>query len=126
MNPDPISAGSPLATPVRPRRVGHYLWIASAPVFALLGPLALMLLWAFDADNPFDGIALVFLWALLSIIAVAIAIGSGMARRWEIAVAWSMLPLSFLATLNFTAFRSFVMGAGEYIHFRLERESYLA
>jgi hypothetical protein len=127
MNPDPISADSPLATPVRPRRTTHYLWIAAAPIFALLGPAAFILFWTFAANNSLGDFGLLFLWVVLSIVALGIAIWSGIVRRWGRAVAASMLPLSLaLAILNLTAFWSFVMGAGEYIHFRLERESYLA
>lgn len=127
MNSDPISADSPLATPVRPRRASHYLWIAAAPFFVVLGPAALVLFWTFAADHAFGVFALLFLWAVLSIIALGIAIWLGTARRWGCAVVASMPSLSLaLAILNFSAFWFFVMGAGEYIHFRLERERYLA
>jgi len=120
----------PSAAPVSQaprRRVHRYLWILWALGFAVAGPFALVLFWTFAADSSLGEIPLLFAWALAAVVALGIAIWSGIVGRWDRAIAAGMLPLSLALTLlTFDTVWFFAMAEGEYIHFRLMRASYLA
>lgn len=107
--------------------ISRYLWIVWAIGLALAGPLSLVLFWTFAADSSLGMIPLFFAWVMAAVAGLGVAIWSGIVGQWGRAIAAGMLPLSLaLFLLNFSTAWFLAMAAGEDIHFRLMRASYLA
>jgi hypothetical protein len=125
MNVDPLQGT--ISTGPNPQGVGRYLSTIWAVGLALAGPLSLVLHWTFCADSLLGMILLFFAGVIAAVAGLGVAIWSGIVGRWGRAIAADMRPLSLaLCLLNSFIVWVFAMAVGEYIHFRLERESYLA
>jgi hypothetical protein len=125
MNVDPLQAT--ISTGPNPRGVRRYLWTVWAVGLALAGPLSLVLYWTFCADSLLGMVLLFFAEVIAAVAGLGVAIWSGIVGRWGRAIAAGMLPLSLaLCLLNFFTVWSFAMAAGEYLHFRLMRATYLS
>jgi hypothetical protein len=86
-----------------------------------------VLCWAFAADSGWPDFALLCAWSLAAVVALGIAIWSGIVGRWGRAITAGMLPLSLvLSIVAFGRVGNFAMAVGEYIHFRILRASYRA
>lgn len=82
---------------------------------------------AFGIDFFFACFLLLVIWAMTVFFALIVAVASAFKREWCFTIGMLVLPLSFALTLwnsDEIWFRG--IGMGEYIHFRLERETYLA
>src|SRR5258708_21870803 len=93
-----MASAAPVSQAPR-RRVHRYLWILWALGFAVAGPFALVLFWTFAADSSLGEIPLLFAWALAAVVALGIAIWSGIVGRWDRAIAAGLLPLSLASTM---------------------------
>src|SRR5260370_34720141 len=118
----------PSAAPVSQaprRRVHRYLWILWALGFAVAGPFALVLFWTFAADSSLGEIPLLFAWALAAVVALGIAIWSGIVGRWDRAIAAGLPAFSpALTPPAFDAGWVFALAEGGYHHLRLMPAGY--
>lgn len=116
-----------LAAPPRRRVVAQCAWIFLATIFAIAGPAMLILFWTFFASVSLGDLLLLLMWGAAAVVALGFALWSAHRGRWHAAIATAMLPLSLvISLLNLGALWQFSMGAGEAIHFRLARRSYLS
>jgi hypothetical protein len=101
------------------------IWPAA---ITIAGPVGLIFLWSCPFDVVFMGAPmLLVIWGLAAIVALAVAIESAVQHAWKRAMSAVVLPLAVLAALlNLNAVWMHAIEAGEQIHFRVMRASYLA
>jgi hypothetical protein len=90
-------------------------------------PLLLGGLWAGPFVVAFFGAPiLILLWIVSALFASSVGIFEAMHRRWRRALSASILPVvTLLAVLNYETVWLLAIEAGERIHFKLTRQSYL-
>ncbi len=102
------------------------LWIVGGIAGAFVGPVALVLCWAFFASFFLAPEIVVVLWMVVAVSGIGFAIAAALARRWRSMIVALTLPMSLAIFLsNFNSFWRQAMSAGEEVHFRLARPGYV-
>lgn len=120
----------PPETPPAPRGFRRYLWIVWALAFAMTAPVAMIGVAAcgtFGADVLLGDMLVVLFGGAAALIALIVAVVMALKRRWRGVIGAAMIPASLaLALLYDGELEGAGTTAGEYIHFRLMRATYLA
>jgi hypothetical protein len=120
----------PPEIPAAPRRFRNHLWIVRALAVAAAVPAAVIATAAsgtVGADAFLGDLLLLLLAGVAVVIALTVAVVMALKRRWRRAIGAAMMPLSLaIALLCFAELDAAGTTAGEYLHFRLMRATYLA
>ena len=125
-----MTVESSLSAAPAPRGFRRYLWIVWALAFAITVPVAIIGVAAcgtFGADVLLGDVLVALFGGAAALVALIVAVVMALKRRWRRVIGAAMIPSSLaLALLYYGELDGAGTTAGEYIHFRLMRATYLA